>query len=213
MEEEALRRLLSADPRGSAQVPLRLAQAHLQASSVALIELRGKEHELFVSQGFAQGDLARISRVWSTQRARLLAGETVIDDGRAAVGSETPAVTAFAPIGHPPRGVFYVGPSTLSLSADAVSEVVAQLGRLFELALTATPDVQPEALPLPAHRAYLERTPIRELEREKVLILLTRNRWNFSAVARLLEVTRPTLYKKLRRLGIHRPEDDLDPAR
>ena len=205
MEEEALRRLLSVDPRGSAQVPLRLAQAHLQASSVALIELRGKEHELFVSQGLAQGDLARVNRVWSTQRARILAGETVIDDGRAATGSESPAVTAFAPIGCPPRGIFYVGPSILALSVEVVQVVVDQLGRLFELALMATSGTEQELLPVPAHQAYLERTPIRELEREKVLILLTRNKWNFSAVARLLEVTRPTLYKKLRRLGIRRP--------
>jgi len=38
--------------------------------------------------------------------------------------------------------------------------------------------------------AYLERTPVEDMEREKLLLLLNRNEWNIARVARMMGVTR-----------------------
>jgi hypothetical protein len=52
--------------------------------------------------------------------------------------------------------------------------------------------------------AYLERTPIRDIERRKLSLLLDRNEWNISRVARILGVTRRTVYLRLQRYRIPR---------
>jgi hypothetical protein len=44
-------------------------------------------------------------------------------------------------------------------------------------------------------------------EREHLLLMLERNEWNIARVARLLGVSRLTVYRWLRRLGINRPEE------
>jgi len=51
---------------------------------------------------------------------------------------------------------------------------------------------------------YLERTPVQDLEREKLLLLLNRNEWNIARVARLMGVTRRTIYLRLQRYNIPR---------
>src|SRR5262249_25496339 len=56
-----------------------------------------------------------------------------------------------------------------------------------------------------AVEAFLERTPAREIERRRMLILLERHEWNLARVARELRVTRTTVYKRLQAFGIRRP--------
>jgi DNA-binding NtrC family response regulator len=51
---------------------------------------------------------------------------------------------------------------------------------------------------------YLERTPVDDIEREKLLLLLNRNEWNIARVARLMGVTRRTIYLRLGRYKIPR---------
>ena len=43
-------------------------------------------------------------------------------------------------------------------------------------------------------------------EREHLLLLLERNEWNIARVARLLSVSRLTVYRRLGRLGVSRPD-------
>jgi transcriptional regulator with GAF, ATPase, and Fis domain len=64
----------------------------------------------------------------------------------------------------------------------------------------ATPDAG-EAM---AWEAYLERTPVQDIERQKLLLLLDRNDWNIARVARLMGVTRRTVYLRLQRYNIPR---------
>jgi len=52
--------------------------------------------------------------------------------------------------------------------------------------------------------SYLERTPLRDLERQKLLLLLERHEWNIARVARLLGTTRRTVYARLERYRIAR---------
>ncbi|HEV7501522.1 MAG TPA: helix-turn-helix domain-containing protein, partial [Vicinamibacteria bacterium] len=55
-----------------------------------------------------------------------------------------------------------------------------------------------------AWESYLERTPVEDMEREKLLLLLNRNEWNIARVARLMGVTRRTIYLRLQRYNIPR---------
>jgi transcriptional regulator of acetoin/glycerol metabolism len=55
-----------------------------------------------------------------------------------------------------------------------------------------------------AWQTYLERTPVEDMEREKLLLLLNRNEWNIARVARMMGVTRRTVYLRLRRYDIPR---------
>jgi transcriptional regulator of acetoin/glycerol metabolism len=66
-----------------------------------------------------------------------------------------------------------------------------------------------------AWTTYLERTPVEDMEREKLLLLLNRNEWNIARVARLMGVTRRTIYLRLQRYNIPRervPKTRLRPA-
>jgi transcriptional regulator of acetoin/glycerol metabolism len=82
------------------------------------------------------------------------------------------------------------------------------LQRLVELArglVRGAPRPDPERPPVPdGWESYLERTPIREIQRRKLSLLLARNEWNISRVARILGVTRRTIYLRLERYQIPR---------
>ena len=62
---------------------------------------------------------------------------------------------------------------------------------------------------------YLERTPVEDMEREKLLLLLNRNEWNIARVSRLMGVTRRTIYLRLAALqhppgkGSQEPADEV----
>jgi hypothetical protein len=57
--------------------------------------------------------------------------------------------------------------------------------------------------PSPVH-AYLSQTSDEEIARERLLLLLVQNEWNISRVARLMGVTRRTIYLRLQRHNIVR---------
>lgn len=52
--------------------------------------------------------------------------------------------------------------------------------------------------------AFLESTPREEIERRQLVTILERNEWNLARVARVLRVTRATVYNRMKRLGIER---------
>jgi DNA-binding protein Fis len=51
---------------------------------------------------------------------------------------------------------------------------------------------------------YLRETPAESVERRQLTLLLQEAEWNVARVARMLGVTRVTIYKRMRRLGIER---------
>jgi hypothetical protein len=55
-----------------------------------------------------------------------------------------------------------------------------------------------------ARESFLERTGVEDFQREKLLLLLERHRWNIARVARLMGLTRRTIYLRLRRYGVAR---------
>jgi len=100
-------------------------------------------------------------------------------------------------------GLLYVetaGPMP-RIAAGHLSTFSGVLGRaLRELAAPAQGGAAPTA-----------ETPSEDAERANLVVMLERNEWNVSRVARLLGVTRMTIYNRLRRLNV--PRERLPRAR
>ncbi len=95
-------------------------------------------------------------------------------------------------------GLLYVevdGGSRRMPAAD-LTTFAGILGRALRACLPGGPASVPESL------SYGLTSP--DAERENLILLLQRNEWNVSRVARLLGVTRMTVYNRLRRLEVPR---------
>lgn len=89
----------------------------------------------------------------------------------------------------------YLGTTCLDLESIAeVSSVIAD----------AVIHIVAHQAPASSVESYLEQTPPKEIERRKLLLLLDRHEWNVARVARELQVTRTTVYKRLDAFGIAR---------
>jgi transcriptional regulator of acetoin/glycerol metabolism len=81
-------------------------------------------------------------------------------------------------------------------------ERLAKFSRM--LARAVRPEPEPPAREAIGWEAYLERTPVHDIERQKLLLLLNKNEWNIARVARLMGVTRRTVYLRLQRYNVPR---------
>jgi transcriptional regulator with GAF, ATPase, and Fis domain len=84
-------------------------------------------------------------------------------------------------------------------SLDASS--LTAFGVAIAQAVIAASSGAPEPSPV---QAYLSQTSDDEIARERLLLLLVQNEWNISRVARLMGVTRRTIYLRLQRHNIVR---------
>ena len=94
-------------------------------------------------------------------------------------------------------------------------ERLGKFSRIIAKAVTESTSPVEAGRTSEAWQSYLERTPVEDMEREKLLLLLNRNEWNIARVARLMGVTRRTIYLRLQRYGIPRervPKTRLRPA-
>lgn len=58
------------------------------------------------------------------------------------------------------------------------------------------------------HLPYQTEQSIEKVEKNHILNVLNKNRWNISAAAKILGIDRVTVYKKLEKYGITRPENE-----
>jgi hypothetical protein len=173
--------LVSEDPRRSADRILnRLLQIHL-ARGGAILCPRGEQVEIWMSSGLSLAAMAEVPVRWAAHGEALTAGRPVFE----------PSFALFpAMLGDEMVAAVYVAqPEGLSVQGAAVFGAgIAQAVRASESVGTRR---APEASP--ADEARLQ-----------MLSLLERNDWNIAAVARLLGVTRRTVYMRLRSFGIER---------
>jgi DNA-binding NtrC family response regulator len=68
--------------------------------------------------------------------------------------------------------------------------------------------VQPEDLPIfaPEHRTMAADKSLQEIEKAHILAILEENDWNIKKSAAVLQIDRSTLYSKIKRYGIRRPD-------
>jgi hypothetical protein len=174
--------LVADDPRHSAdRILTRLIQIH-QAQGGAILRPSGGQVEIWLSAGLSLGAVSELPVRWADHREALEAGRSIVEPGYALLpamlGEELVATLYFAqPQGH--------------AVADA-----RLFGTAIAQAVLATKKAEG---PIHVHGV----SPTEEA-RLQLLSLLERHEWNIAEVARLLSVTRRTVYMRLRSFGIER---------
>jgi hypothetical protein len=187
----------ASDSEGLARRTLDAALTFSGGLAAALFQ---REHDgmlLFASVGVEQGGLEAVDAAWTSQRERLLSGEPVLT-------ADAEASRAIVPVAEGAElvGLLYVEGAQPFQPQQA--PVLLQLARIASMAFVMAPpapagDLQPEPV-----ESYLARTPPEDVGRQQLVTLLAHNEWNIAKVARVLEVTRATVYNRLARFGIQR---------
>jgi transcriptional regulator with GAF, ATPase, and Fis domain len=203
------------DPRRLTERTLDVVMALSNGRSGAVFALDGDQLSLFASRGIDQTVLDAIQLVWGRNRDSLRRGETFYVPERSAEKlplpeGDRPSVASLVvvPVFSPEAlvALLYIDSVDPHFCEGHDLERLAKFSRIVAKAVTdsaakptgSRPDVDS------GWETYLERTPIEDMEREKLLLLLNRNEWNIARVARLMGVTRRTIYLRLQRYNIPR---------
>jgi|MudIll2142460700_1097286.scaffolds.fasta_scaffold183946_2 ActR/RegA family two-component response regulator len=174
--------LVADDPRRSAdRILTRLIQIH-QAQGGAILRPSGGQVEIWMSAGLNLGAVSELPVRWADHREALEAGRAILEPGYALL----PAM-----LGEELAAALYLAQPLGQAVADA---------RLFGTAIAQAVLASQQAEG-PSRVPDLSPT---EEARLQLLSLLERHEWNIAEVARLLSVTRRTVYMRLRSFGIER---------
>jgi hypothetical protein len=164
---------------------------------------------LFASRGIDQSVLDAMQAIWARERAGLDKGETFCSPDRHGERRLPPSEgaaernVAVLPVreGDALVALLYVDSDRPDFSP---SRDVSRLSRFSRLIARSVQPTESGAEEREVWQEYLERTPVEDMEREKMLLLLERNEWNIARVSRLMGVTRRTVYLRLARYQIAR---------
>jgi hypothetical protein len=202
------------DPRRLAERTLEVVMSLLNGRSGAVFTCEGDDVALFASRGIDQAVLEIVPAAWGAQKEALRRGETFYVPDRGVDRRLPAAVTE-----RPGPAAFAVAPVLDEDALLALLYVDSQephfcdahdLDRLSKFSRIVAKSVRDNDAPGAAPgggdswESYLERTPVEDMEREKLLLLLNRNEWNIARVARMMGVTRRTVYLRLQRYNIPR---------
>ena len=203
------------DPRHLAERTLDVVMSLNNGRSGAVFSCEGDKLSLFASRGIDQIALDAVHAAWGRHRESLLRGETFYVPERSTDGRfpssemDRSAVASFVvvPVFSELRllALLYVDSTDPHFCEGHDLERLAKFSRI--LAKAVSDSSAPTGRGRPAEfgwETYLERTPVEDMEREKLLLLLNRNEWNIARVARLMGVTRRTIYLRLQRYKIPR---------
>ncbi len=192
LQQAACARLMQAAPQHSIELILDLAKVQIGATCAGLFLVDGLRVEAIARHGISQSAVDRVWTLWGRERSHL-------NDGRPCIGEG--GQWCLWPINDAgdSRGLLYLESSESSLRVPEIRSVMEGLAGFLvgalELKTVAAGDVID---------GYLEVASPDEVSRRQLLTLLDRHEWNLSRVARLCGVTRVTIYKRMRRLGITR---------
>jgi len=202
------------DPRRLAERTLEVVMSLTNGRSGAVFAHEEGRIVLFASRGIDQHVLDAANSVWSGQRETLQSGQTFyvpdVNSERRVPKTEGAGPVSFVMV--PVAGddglsaVLYVDSLDPHFCTAQDLERLAKFSRIIAKAVsdTAGSALEREPSRTEAWESYLERTPVEDMEREKLLLLLNRNEWNIARVARLMGVTRRTIYLRLQRYNIPR---------
>jgi regulatory Fis family protein len=171
------------------------------ARCAAVFRLDEGRLSLFASQGLDQHALDYAAADWAAAGAVLRKGEFVHN---AAVSPDGPRSRSLAPIRSPDglAGLLYLDSGDVEFLDPVDCARLLKFAAIFARALDAPP-----APPGEAPRGW-QRDPggaaVDGGDRERLLALLEGNEWNIARVARILQVTRRTIYLRLARYGLPR---------
>jgi transcriptional regulator with GAF, ATPase, and Fis domain len=180
---------------------------------------------LFASRGIDQAVLDAVPAVWDALGDSLRQGQSVYVGDREterrislpSVDRPGPASFAVVPVFEEEKlvALLYVDSAEPHFCDSHDLERLSKFSRILAKAVSESTSPVEAGRTSEAWQSYLERTPVEDMEREKLLLLLNRNEWNIARVARLMGVTRRTIYLRLQRYGIPRervPKTRLRPA-
>jgi len=202
------------DPRRLAERTLEVVMSLTNGRSGAVFAHDQGRINLFASRGIDQHVLDAAGTVWSSQRPALESGQTFyVPDvnterrlPRMAGGGPVSFVMVPVAGAESLSAVLYVDSMDPHFCTPQDLERLAKFSRIIAKAVGETASAGTERAPSRAEawESYLERTPVEDMEREKLLLLLNRNEWNIARVSRLMGVTRRTIYLRLQRYKIPR---------
>ena len=198
------------EPDRLAERTLEVVMALVNGRSSGVFEVADERLTLFASRGIDQHVLDAVETLWGRAKDQLRRGrpiyvpDTATDKDLACATAGGPASLAMFPVfdGDELVALLYVDSAEPHFCEASDVERLAQFSRM--LARAVRPEQRPPAPEPSGWEAYLERTPVPDIERQKLLLLLNRNEWNIARVARLMGVTRRTVYLRLQRYNIPR---------
>jgi len=188
--------LVAGDPRGAADRTLGFLLSLNKARGAAVFALDGDHLNLFTGRGFGLEAAATVQAAWADHRRDLAAGQILR-------GTDARATYAISPLianGSVVALLYLDGAAGSEWPAFDSSSVTA-FGVALAQAVVAAASAPPAPSPV---QAYLSQTTDEEIARERMLLLLVQNEWNIARVARIMGVTRRTIYHRLRRHAIVR---------
>jgi transcriptional regulator with GAF, ATPase, and Fis domain len=200
------------DPRRLAERTLEVVMSLTNGRSGAVFAHEQGRIALFASRGIDQHVLDAANAVWSTQRETLQSGQTFyvpdVNTERRLPKSEGTGPVSFVLVpvlaDSGLSAVLYVDSLDPHFCTTQDLERLTKFSRIIAKAVGESVGVERAPSRAEAWESYLERTPVEDMEREKLLLLLNRNEWNIARVARLMGVTRRTIYLRLQRYNIPR---------
>lgn len=203
------------DPRRLAERTLEVVMSLHNGRSGAVFSRDADQVTLFASRGIDQNVLDAVKTVWSRYRDSLQKGETFYVADRSSErrlpkaelerGAAVSLVVVPVFDGDELVALLYVDSRDPHFCEGHDLTRLAKFSRIVAKAVAdSSVRVEGERTPAEGWEAYLERTPVDDIEREKLLLLLNRNEWNIARVARLMGLTRRTIYLRLARYKIPR---------
>jgi transcriptional regulator with GAF, ATPase, and Fis domain len=198
------------EPHRLGERTLEVVMALTNGRSSGVFEVADQRLTLFASRGIDQHVLDAVDRLWRRDKDQLRRGrpiyvpDTMTDKELPHASAGGPASLAMFPVLDDDDlvALVYVDSAEPHFCQASDVERLAQFSRMLVRAVR--PEQGPSAREHSSWEAYLERTPVQDIERQKLLLLLNRNEWNIARVARLMGVTRRTVYLRLQRYNIRR---------
>jgi len=198
------------DPRRLAERTLEVVMALVNGRSGGVFAAVDPRLTLFASRGIDQHVLDAVETLWGRAKDQFRRGQPIYvpdtgtDKDLASATPGGPASLAMFPVfdGDELVALLYVDSAEPHFCQATDVERLAKFSRM--LARAVRPEQEPPAGEATGWEAYLERTPVHDIERQKLLLLLNHNAWNIARVARLMGVTRRTVYLRLQRYNIPR---------
>jgi transcriptional regulator with GAF, ATPase, and Fis domain len=202
------------DPRRLAERTLEVVMSLTNGRSGAVFTRDDDRITLFASRGIDQHVLDALQTVWDRHRETFEKGETFYvperdSDNRLPKRNSRLGPSSFAVVpvfnGEDLVALLYVDSLDPHFCSAHDLERMSKFSKIVAKAVTEQqPHRERAQARAEAWESYLERTPVEDMEREKLLLLLNRNEWNIARVARLMGVTRRTIYLRLQRYNIPR---------
>jgi hypothetical protein len=213
---------------GGKNEPARFAERTLEMVTVltggraaAAFKIEEGQPRLFASRGVDHDALETIALAWNRCRESLERHETVYVPDRQTdcripdeARGKVPTSFAVFPIESTARallGLLYVDSRVAHFLDSSDLAELPKLGRILALPLAAGNGHAPLAAGMQAAPAVASATA--NTEKDRLVGLLNANQWNILRVAKMIGVTRRTIYLRMQRWGIERkkPKKTLKP--